>query len=342
MEIVGFGYMACVAILVEEFRVDDDALTTASTIALALAASGARNVELRARATAALELMASLREASATARANSAASRRASALRRKRWVRQRGAVTRPGRALSPDAVDSLHEQYAATRDPALRDVLLRVHAGLAHRIATRFQHRGELSDDVHQVALMSLVKALDGFDPARGLKFSTYATPTIVGELKRHFRDRTWTVRLPRRLHDRYLELQRARDDLAHELGRSPTPYELAERLGASVDDVLEAMEASHMRGLASLDATVGDDETDLGQRIGLLDERLAAVDLQLAVGSLLDHLTGYERDVVRLRFFSGLTQTEIAARLGTNQMHVSRALGRALGRLRALAASEG
>src|SRR5581483_7496958 len=125
--------------------------------------------------------------------------------------------------------------YLRSRDPALARTLVDAHAGLAHRLAGRFANRGESIDDLTQVALLGLVKAIDGFDPDRGLRFSTYATPTILGELKRYFRDRGWAVRLPRRVHDLYLNVQHTIDDLAQELRRSPTLDEIAERVGASV-----------------------------------------------------------------------------------------------------------
>src|SRR5437763_12194171 len=141
-------------------------------------------------------------------------------------------------------MSDLHREYALTRDPYVARELIEAHTGLAHRLATRFANRGEPTDDLVQVALLGLVKAIEGFEPDRGLRFSTYATPTILGELKRHFRDRGWAVRLPRRVHDLYLDVQHAIDDLAQELYRSPTLHEIAERVGVSTEDVIEATEA--------------------------------------------------------------------------------------------------
>src|SRR5439155_10628487 len=139
----------------------------------------------------------------------------------------------------------LHRQFAESGDAVLRDRLVDAHAPLAYGLASRFLHRGEPTDDLQQVALLALVKAIERFEPSRGLQFSTFATPTVLGELKRHFRDKAWVIRLPRRLHDRYLSVQGARDDLAQELGRSPTIPELAERVGSSPEEVIETLEAS-------------------------------------------------------------------------------------------------
>jgi RNA polymerase sigma-B factor len=183
------------------------------------------------------------------------------------------------------------------------------------------------------------MKALDGFDPDKGLQFSTYATPTILGELKRHFRDRTWTVRVPRRLHDLYLQLQRARDDLAQEKGRSPTVAELAGRIGATEEDVIEAIDASEVRALTSLDAAVaGRDEA---VHVGAVDDAIDDIERRMTVPALLEGLTPFEREVVRLRFYEALTQSEIAHRLDTNQMQISRTLARSLRRLRAMTNEE-
>src|SRR5437660_4579335 len=189
---------------------------------------------------------------------------RASELRRRRRARQTDRMVTgvPDVALS---VDALHFRYAATRDPVVRDRLVDLHAPLAYGLASRFLHSGESPDDLQQVARLGLVKAVERFDPRRGLQFSTFATPTVLGELKRHFRDRAWAIRLPRRLHDRYLSVQRARDDLAQELGHSPTIHELADRVGCSPEDVLETLEAADVRAMRSIDSPrPGDDERDM------------------------------------------------------------------------------
>ena len=216
---------------------------------------------------------------------------------------------------------------------------MEIHAPLAYGLASRFSHRGETPDDLQQVALLALVKAVDRFEPARRLQFSTFATPTVLGELKRHFRDKAWAIRLPRRLHDRYLSVQRARDDLAQELGRSPTLAELAARTGSSIEEVLETVEAGDVRGMRSLDSPPpGSDDRDLSEVLGGPDDHLAGVDRRATLAQLLDRISEHDRRVVQLRFYEGLTQMQIAERLGTNQMHVSRMLTRSLRRLRALA----
>jgi RNA polymerase sigma-B factor len=262
---------------------------------------------------------------------------RASELRRRRRARQgdRMVAGRPDIALS---IDELHFRYAETRDPVLRDRLVDLHAPLAYGLASRFLHRGESTDDLQQVALLALVKAVERFEPRRGLQFSTFATPTVLGELKRHFRDKAWVIRLPRRLHDRYLSVQRARDDLAQELGRSPTIPELAQRVGNSPEEILETLEAGDARAVRSLDTPIaGSDDRELSETLGGSDDRLAGVERKATLTQLLARLSPREREVVQLRFYEGLTQMQIAEMIGTNQMHVSRLLARALRRLRAL-----
>jgi RNA polymerase sigma-B factor len=230
----------------------------------------------------------------------------------------------------------LHREYLDSRDPALAQELVEAHSGLAHRLANRFSNRGESPDDLTQVAMVGLIKAIDGFDPDRGLRFSTYATPTILGELKRHFRDRGWAVRLPRRVHDLYLTVQHAIDELAQELGRSPTLQEIADRVCTSVDNVVEAIEAGGLRRSASIDAQLGPDaERSLSSSLGDEDPHLAGVDHQLTLAAVVRRLPEVEQEVVRLRFVEGLTQLEIAQRVGRSQMQVSRLLARSLERLR-------
>jgi RNA polymerase sigma-B factor len=240
---------------------------------------------------------------------------------------------------APESIDDLHHAYLATRDPDLHRALLDVHLGLAYRLAARFAHRGESMEDLRQVALLGLVKAINGFDPDRGLRFSTYALPTIIGELKRHFRDRGWAVRPPRRVHDLFLNTQRAIDERSQELGRSPTVAEIAEWVDASKEDVLEALEAGGLRRSASLDARVSpDDPRSLANTVGANDQRLFDVERDLTLNALLARLPEFEREIMRLRFVEGMTQREIARRVGRSQMQVSRLLARSLSRLRARA----
>jgi RNA polymerase sigma-B factor len=229
------------------------------------------------------------------------------------------------------------------RDPESEQYFER-HYGLAVSLARRFAIRANWSDskdDLTQVALLGLVRAIGRFDPERGVPFSAFATTTIVGELKHYLRDRSWTVRPPRRVQNLYLRSQEAIGELTQEIGRSPTAAEIGERVDASAEEVIEAMEAASLRRPASLDAPVpggdGDDRT-LAGRLGSTDRGLAAVDERLALARLLARLPERERRMVRLRFIDGLTQTEIAARMSLSQAHVQRLLARSLVQLRALA----
>src|SRR5947209_2555187 len=237
---------------------------------------------------------------------------------------------------SPSDLGELHREYLRTRDPEIASQLVDAHSGLVHRLAARFGNRGEAPEDLSQVALLGLVKAIEGFDPDRGLRFSTYATPTILGELKRHFRDRGWAVRLPRRVHDLYLNVQQAIDELAQELKRSPTLEEIADRVCAPVENVVEAIEAGGLRRSASIDASVGtDDERSLASSLGEEDAALAGVERGLTLAAVVRRLPEVEQEIVRLRFVEGLTQLEIADRVGRSQMQISRLLARSLERLR-------
>ena len=204
---------------------------------------------------------------------------------------------------------------------------------LAEFLARRFAHRGESADDLQQVALVGLLKAVERFEPDRGLQFSSFATPTIVGELKRHFRDRGWAVRVPRRIQELRLELDRTVNDLTQELGRPPTPGEIAQRAGVLEEEVLESMEAGSLYRLASIDAGAGDSESpnSPAQRLGDVDEALIAVDERVTLSEMLAVLPERQQQIVYLRFFEGLTQSEIAERIGISQMHVSRLLVRSL-----------
>jgi RNA polymerase sigma-B factor len=233
---------------------------------------------------------------------------------------------------SPDTYEKFKE-YRRTGDRKLRNELVEEHVRLAEFLARRFAHRGESPDDLRQVALVGLLKAVERFEPDRGLQFSSFATPTITGELKRHFRDRGWAVRVPRRIQELHLELDRTVNELSQELGRPPTPSEIAQRAGVLEEDVLESMEAGSLYRLASIDAGRADDEsgTSPAQRLGELDEELLAVDDRVAVSEMLSVLPEREQNIVYLRFFEGLTQSEIAERVGISQMHVSRLLSRSL-----------
>jgi RNA polymerase sigma-B factor len=234
-------------------------------------------------------------------------------------------------------------EYAQTGDRALRDELVTAHLGLAEYLARRFSNRGEPLDDLVQVASLGLLKAVDRFDPDRGLEFSTYATPTIVGELKRHFRDKGWAVRVPRRVQELHLRLGSVVSQLSQELRRSPTIGEIARTARVSEEEVLEAIEAGHAYRFTSLDVpSGGDDEnpTGLSAQLGQEDEELVGSEHRVTLSPLISQLPRREQMILHLRFFEGLTQSEIAGRLGISQMHVSRLLARSLSQLRAAAES--
>lgn len=251
-------------------------------------------------------------------------------------------MTATATGLAPDAgaLDECFAEYRRTRDRDLRNAIVEGHMPLAQFLARRFAHRGEPYDDLVQVALLGLLKAVERFDPGRGLQFSTFATPTVVGELKRHFRDKAWALRLPRRLQEIHLEVGKLVAELGQELGRSPTPAEVAERAGVSEEQVLEAMEAGSAYRLPSLDAPAGNDETTrLATLAGEQDPDLERVEHGVELSGLLDVLPARERRILYLRFFEGLTQSEIAGHVGISQMHVSRLLARSLDTMRDRAA---
>jgi RNA polymerase sigma-B factor len=225
---------------------------------------------------------------------------------------------------------------------AERDELFRTHYGLALSQARRFAMGaswGESLEDLSQVALLGLLRAAERYDSERGVPFSVFATTTMRGELKHHLRDRSWAVRPPRRVQDLYLRLQDAVADLNQELGRPPTVGEIGDRVAASVEDVVEAVEAGTLRKLASLDSPA-DDGRPISGRVGADDRGIEAVDERLAVTRLLAQLPERQRRMVRLRFIDGFTQNEIARRMCISQAHVQRLLVRSLHHLRALAAA--
>jgi RNA polymerase sigma-B factor len=229
---------------------------------------------------------------------------------------------------------ALLETYHRTRDLAIRDQLVAANLRLALHLARRFSNRGVSLDDLEQVASLGLLRAIDRFDPARGLEFSTFATPTIMGELKRHFRDKGWAVRVPRRVQELHLLLNTIVAQLTHELGRSPTIAELATAARASEEEVLEAMEAAQAYRSASIDSSpTGPDGGEV--HLGVDDLGLFQAENRLLVEELLAHLGPREQLLLRLRFYEEMTQQQIAERLGVSQMHVSRLLARCLEDLR-------
>jgi RNA polymerase sigma-B factor len=213
--------------------------------------------------------------------------------------------------------------------------MVATHAGLARSLARRFANRGETLDDLTQVAMVGLVKAIDRFDPARGVQFSTYATSTISGEIKRHFRDHRWGVHVTRSVQERYLRVRDATDHLATELGRSPTVPEIAQEAQVSEDEVLEAQEVGAAFHIASLDIPVDDESPGGIRQFGAPDPGMAAAEARVALAPAFAKLAPREQAIIRMRFEDELTQSQIAERIGISQMHVSRLLAGALRRMR-------
>jgi RNA polymerase sigma-B factor len=238
----------------------------------------------------------------------------------------------------------LWERFAKNRDDATREELVRRYLPFARNLALRYRGASESFDDLLQVASLGLVNAVDRFDPTRGTPFTAFASPTILGELKRHFRDRVWTVRVPRGLHDRMAEVDKAISELTVDLQRSPSVGEIAERLNVEPTDVLEVLEANHNRRPLSLDRPVGgeDDESPASEWVGDEDENFELIEDKLALEGVLPHLDRRERLVLRLRFVEDMTQSQIAERIGHSQMHVSRILRRTLERIREEVAEQG
>lgn len=228
------------------------------------------------------------------------------------------------------------EEFALTREPALRDELTEAYLPLASSLANRYAGRAEL-DDLTQAANLALVKAIDRFDPGRGFEFTTFAWATISGELKRHLRDRSWGLRVPRRVQERFLITARAAEDLHQQLGRPPTVGELSERTGFDEDATIEALEVRSMHRLPSLDAPINGGDGESVDHGGA-DEAFEHADDRDLVERLLRQLPERERELLRLRFGEQLTQSQIAERIGVSQMHVSRLLGSTLAQLRELA----
>ncbi|MBK5287701.1 MAG: SigB/SigF/SigG family RNA polymerase sigma factor [Acidimicrobiia bacterium] len=230
-------------------------------------------------------------------------------------------------------------EYRRTRDRNLRDELIVEHIGLARALARRYANRGESVEDLQQVAMVGLLKSVERFEPERRLAFSTFATPTITGEIKRHFRDRAWAIRVPRTLQELGQQVTRVTGELTLTLGRSPRVAEIADALGADVESVLEALEANRSYSTESLDAEPGDGfGFGYDSSLGTLEPGYEAVEHSSLVRDLLGRLPEREQIIVRLRFEEGLTQSQIAQRVGISQMHVSRLLAGALATMRAVA----
>jgi len=246
----------------------------------------------------------------------------------------------PSRRAREDA--RLFERYQRTGDPAARAALTERFLPLARSLARRYESGGESLDDLTQVASLALLKAIDRFDSQRAVAFSSFAVPTIVGELKRYFRDYGWSVRVPRSLQELALHAQRESDQFASEHGHAPTAGQLAQRLGVDVEQILEAREAVGARRAASLDRPREDDDDEHPVReLAVEDPGFAAAEDAATVSRLAAVLSERDREVLRLRYEQDLTQSEIGERIGCSQMHVSRILRDAVARLQAQAVPE-
>jgi RNA polymerase sigma-B factor len=235
------------------------------------------------------------------------------------------------------AMPAGHPSRAALRDRAIEAWL-----PLARHLANRYAGRGEPTDDLIQTATVGLIKAVDKFDPERGVDFAGYAIPTIIGEIKRHFRDRTWSVRVPRRLQELRLAITEANSTLTHSLGRSPTVPDIAVHLGVSEEEVLEGLEGARAYNATSLSTPISaDGTTELGDTLGGEDYEFELAETRVALGPALAMLDEREQRILTLRFYGNLTQSQIADQIGISQMHVSRLLTKALTKLRNQLANE-
>ena len=238
---------------------------------------------------------------------------------------------------------ALHRRYRDTKDPAererIREQLVNAYHDFVYFLARKFQNRGEPLDDIVQVGYLGLIKAIERFDPDLGYEFTTFATLTVAGEIKRHFRDKGTAIRFPRRLQELHQSVVRVNKQMKNELGREPTVAELAERLGVTPDDVTEAMEIGPAYMPLSLDQPVassdGQDSRSVSEQIGSADPELDRVEMRDVLDRAMEHLTPRERAIMAMRFYEQMSQSEIARRLGISQMHVSRLQRAALEQLR-------
>ena len=238
----------------------------------------------------------------------------------------------------PQPVDPLQifRDYQETGDRRLRNDIVEAHRHLADRFARRYRSRGIPVDDLRQTALVAMVRAVDRFDPEHGASFATFASRTMDGELKRTLRDKAWAVRPPRAAQERHLALRKREEELTHKLGRAPTLVELAEALDASVDEVLEAVEAGGARTAGGITRTNDDGVmVEADDLLGISDHGFGLTDDRLLVAELLDQLDERSREVIRLRFFERMGQDEIAQRIGVSQSYLSRLLRKILVDLR-------
>jgi RNA polymerase sigma-B factor len=249
-----------------------------------------------------------------------------------------GAMTRGAENPGSLTVEELFRRNRVTPDPALVEELVRRFEPLTRSVARRYYSRGEPLDDLIQVANVGLLKAIARFDPDRGFAFTSFATPTMLGELKRYFRDSGWAVHVPRGVKERAVELARVTEKLSSQLGRSPSVPELAEALGATEEQTLEALEAYHARHAAPLENDSDDDDSvPVGPAavLGAVDERLEQAEYLTMIARGVETLSDSDRMILYLRFELDLTQSEIARRVGTSQMQVSRLLRAAIEKIR-------
>ena len=231
----------------------------------------------------------------------------------------------------------LHGDGSEAARTQARDELVHLHLPLVEHAARRFRNRGEPFEDLVQVGTIGLIKSIDRFETDRGVEFSTYATPTVIGEIKRYFRDKGWAIRVPRRLQELRMQISSTTADLTQKLGRSPTPRELADAIGCTVEEIVEGLESSNAYSTLSLDAS---DDSDDGppsmlDTLGVDDAALEHVEVRESLKPLLEGLGEREKRILMLRFFKNMTQAQIAGEIGVSQMHVSRLLARTLAQLR-------
>lgn len=272
--------------------------------------------------------------APAKASAQVPAASRADASAARRRLRR---VSKGKPAWDKDRTRELFRRYKEEGDEEAREQLIVSHVNLVRYIAAKFKNRGEPLDDLIQVGTIGLIKAIDRFDPSRGLEFTTYATPTIMGEIKRHFRDKGWTIRVPRRLQELSAKVNTVTDELTAELQRSPSIDEIAARLGTTPDEVLEAMESSSAYSSVPLEGQGGTEEDDAPaviDRYASVDNDLEASDDRMILEDVISEFPEADQQAIRMRYLDGMTQVEIAKKLGISQVQVSRMLRRALRRI--------
>jgi RNA polymerase sigma-B factor len=248
---------------------------------------------------------------------------------------------RSGPDWTQDDAETLFARYARTRDPQLRDRLVLMHHNLVRYLAGKFVNRGEPLEDLIQVGTIGLINAIDRFDAGRGTKFSTYATPTIVGEIRRYFRDKAWSLKVPRRLQELNQAAAKAQEVLSSRLGRPPTIQEVAEQIGATEEETLEAIELGNAYDTVSLDSKISSDSDSaplsLAEFVGAEDDTLTTIEAYGDLDQAIESLEPRERAIIIHRFFRDMSQAEVAKQLNISQMHVSRLQNRALQQLKRL-----